>query len=204
MVRGKPIIKNLLREYVLKFNKLEGERQYILERFTFDLMKTLYIVRHAKSSWDDMDLDDFERPLNERGKRDAPTMGKRLKEKAIVVDQILSSPAKRALSTAKRIAKVLEYKNEHIKTDQRLYHANHEVIISVLRSVKDKFDTVMIFGHNPGLTDFVNDLMKDKKLIDNVPTCGVVAFELPIEAWSELQSRTGKFLFFDFPKSLAD
>jgi phosphohistidine phosphatase len=151
-----------------------------------------------------MDLDDFERPLNERGKRDAPIMGKRLKEKAIVPDLLLSSPAKRAFSTAKRIAKVLEYKSEHIKTDQRLYHASHEVIFSVLRSVKDKFHSIMIFGHNPGLTDFVNDLMKDKKLIDNVPTCGVVGFELSIEAWSDLQSGIGKFLFFDFPKSLAD
>lgn len=167
-------------------------------------MKTLYIIRHAKSSWEDTELSDFERPLNERGKRDAPRMGKRLKEKDFVPDLILSSPAKRAFSTAKRIAKILEYDKSKIKTDRLLYHADDEMLLSVIQHIKDKSDTVMIVGHNPGLTDFVNSFMEEGMDIDNVPTCGIVAFEIPVDSWKELKWGIGKFLFFDYPKSKED
>ena len=167
-------------------------------------MKTLYVVRHAKSSWDDPDKPDFDRSLNERGKRDAPRMGKRLKEKDVHPDLMLSSPAWRALSTCKRIAKVLEYSKEKIKTDSKLYHAEDDEILLVVQGVKDKFNTVMIFGHNPGLTDFVNSLMSEEQSIENIPTGGVVAFQLNIESWSQLTWGIGKVLFFDYPKSKED
>ena len=121
-------------------------------------MKTLYVIRHAKSSWDLPGLPDFDRPLNERGKRDAPRMGKRLKEKRIVPDLMLSSPAKRALSTCKRIAEALGYSPDKIKTERSLYHADEDEILSVIKSVSDKHDVLMVFGHNPGLTDFTNQL----------------------------------------------
>ncbi len=164
-------------------------------------MKTLYLIRHAKSSWEATDIEDFERPLNERGKRDSPRMGKRLKEKDIHPDLILSSPAKRALSTAKKIAKILSYPKENIKTDRKLYHADEDTILAVTQNLKDKFNTVMLFGHNPGLTDFVNTLMDGEFDIDNVPTCGVVAFTFGMDSWKDLTWGKGKLLFFDYPKS---
>lgn len=164
-------------------------------------MKQLYIVRHAKSSWDDLELSDFDRPLNERGKRDAPSMGKRLKEKGTHPDLMLASPAKRAFSTARRIAKVLEYDKEKIKTDQRLYHASEETFFSVIREVKNKHDILMVFGHNPGLTDFANAVDNTDANIDNVPTCGIVAFSMDIDDWSQLKPGIGRRMFFDYPKN---
>jgi phosphohistidine phosphatase len=167
-------------------------------------MKTLYIVRHAKSSWDEINISDFDRPLNDRGKRDAPRMGKRLKEKDIIPDLMLSSPAKRALSTCKRFAEILGYNPEKIKTDRSLYHASEETILNVVRNAKDKHNVLMIFGHNPGLTDFVNELSSEDNFIDNIPTCGVVCFKLQIETWQQTDFGKGEFIFFDFPKSKSD
>lgn len=164
------------------------------------IVKTLYVVRHAKSSWDDLSLSDFERPLNRRGKRDAPRMGKRLKEKKVVPDLMLSSPAKRALSTCEEIAHALEYPKEKIKTDRKLYHADEGSLLEVVRSLKDKHDVAFIFGHNPGLTDFVNALMN--ATIGNVPTCGIAACELDVETWQDVDWGMGKMLFFDFPKNV--
>lgn len=167
-------------------------------------MKTLILIRHAKSSWNDPALDDFDRPLNERGKRDAPRMGKRLKEKRITPDLMLSSPARRAFSTAKKIAKVLKYKKDNIKTERRLYHADEEIILDVIKSVKDKHQVVLVFGHNPGLTEFVNTLQDTGEEIDNIPTCGIAAFQININSWSELSWGKGKMIFFDYPKSRED
>lgn len=166
-------------------------------------MKTLYVIRHAKSSWDDSSLADFDRPLNERGKTDAPKMGKRLKEKDISPDYLLSSPAKRAHSTAKRIAEALKFPKDDIKTDRKLYHADEEEILDVLRTVPDKYNCVFVFGHNPGLTDFVNTMIHDRtQFIDNVPTCGIVAFKIEANSWKTLEFGGGEFMFFDFPKRL--
>jgi phosphohistidine phosphatase len=167
-------------------------------------VKTLFIIRHAKSSWDFSNVDDFERPLNERGKRDAPRMGKRLKEKDIQPDQMISSPAKRAFSTAKKIAKVLKFPEDKIKTDRRLYHADEETILTVVREIKDKANIAMVFGHNPGLTEFVNSLLQGNQDIDNVPTCGVVAFQFDTETWRSVDWGKGKMWFFDYPKSKED
>jgi phosphohistidine phosphatase len=168
-------------------------------------MKTLFIIRHAKSSWDHPGMSDFDRPLNERGKRDAPRMGKRLKEKDIHPNLILSSPAKRAYSTSKRIAGVLGYPLENIKTDRSLYHADEDDILYAIRHVNDKHNSVVMFGHNPGLTDFVNALGRDgENFIDNIPTCGIVAFKFDVPSWKDVGFGNGSFLFFDFPKSKAD
>ena len=165
-------------------------------------MKTLYLIRHAKSSWDDPSLDDFSRPLNERGEKDAPRMGKRLKEKEITVDLMISSPAKRALKTCKAIAKVLDYPKEKIQEEKRLYHASDAHILSVLRGIKEPHNVVMIFGHNPGLTEFANLLFNQAIL--NIPTAGIVAGKIDIDTWKELKFGSGKMLFFDFPKSKTD
>jgi phosphohistidine phosphatase len=165
-------------------------------------MKTLYVVRHAKSSWEDPHEADFDRPLNDRGKRDAPRMGKRLKEKEIHPDLMISSPAKRAWSTCKRIAEILDFPKAGIATNPLLYHAGEDIILKVVQSVKPLHKTLMIFGHNPGLTDFVNAIMKDESTyIDNIPTCGVVALSFDVEGWAKIEWKKGKLLFFDYPKS---
>jgi phosphohistidine phosphatase len=165
-------------------------------------MKTLYLVRHAKSSWDDLELSDFDRPLNKRGQKDAPQMGKRLKERQVTPDVMLSSAANRALTTCKEIATVLGFPQEKIKTDKRLYHADEEQILKVLSEVKDSprdsEEVVMIFGHNPGLTEFANSLLNET--IMNIPTCGVVHGTLNIEHWKDIQFGCGEILHFDFPK----
>jgi phosphohistidine phosphatase len=167
-------------------------------------MKTLYIVRHAKSSWANPSQDDFERPLNDRGKNDAPRMGKRLKEKEVHPDLIVSSSAKRAYSTAKRIAKVLNYPKEKIKALKSLYHADEESMLAVIQDIKDKHNVVMLFGHNPGLTEFVNSFQNIELDIDNIPTCGVIAFQLNIDSWKDASWGKGKMLFFDYPKNQKD
>ena len=165
-------------------------------------MKTLYIVRHAKSSWDDPSLADFDRPLNSRGRRDAPRMGKRLKEQNILPDLIFSSPAKRALSTAKRIAEELGYSKHAIETNEDLYHASEEEILSVLQGFSDKHSAVLMVGHNPGLTDFVNALMNLN--IFNIPTCGIATCSLDVSSWKEIEFGKGINVFYDFPKSKDD
>jgi phosphohistidine phosphatase len=167
-------------------------------------MKTLYVIRHAKSSWDELDLSDFERPLNERGKRDAPRIGVRLKMKGVLPGTIVSSPAKRAFSTAKRIAKVIGFPKDKIKTDRELYHAAEETILSVLRTIKNKHNVAFVVGHNPGLTDFVNTLRNDDLKIENIPTCGIVMFEIGIESWEQLQWGIARQAWFDYPKSKDD
>jgi phosphohistidine phosphatase len=161
-------------------------------------MKTLYIVRHAKSSWDDPDMGDFDRPLNERGMKDAPRMGRRLSEKGVAPDLIISSPAARALSTARLIAKEVGYPEKNIHHDRSIYHGGPGTLLDVIQKAGDKSEIVMIVGHNPGLTEFANDLLNEN--IGNIPTTGVVAGHLKINSWKEALAGCGKMLFFDFPK----
>jgi phosphohistidine phosphatase len=169
-------------------------------------MKTLYLVRHAKSNWDNTELSDFDRPLNDRGKKDAPRMGKRLREKKVTPNIMLSSPAERALTTCKEIANVLDFPKGKIKTDKRLYHADEDQILKVLSELKDAArdseEVVMIFGHNPGLTEFANSLLNESLM--NIPTCGVVHATLNIEHWRDIHFGCGQMLHFDFPKKIED
>jgi phosphohistidine phosphatase len=163
-------------------------------------MKTLTLIRHAKSSWKNMDLTDFERPLNKRGRNDAPIMGKRLADKVPRPDLFLSSPAKRALKTAEKITKRMGISKKEIVTDERLYHANVNDFFTILSDVKNKYSRIFLCSHNPGVTEFVNFLVPSH--IEKVPTCGVVHIELPIENWNELAFGIGKLVFFDCPKLL--
>ena len=162
-------------------------------------MKTLYVIRHAKSSWDDPFLDDIDRPLNNRGRKDAPRMGQRLKEREIHADLLLSSPADRALSTCLIIAEKIGYNPQHVHVDRRLYHADEEQILSVVRNFNDANDEVVVFGHNPGLTEFVNRL-NASQVTDNIPTCGVVCMKLPVDSWKHVVWEKGQVDFFDFPR----
>lgn len=131
-------------------------------------------------------------------------MAKRLKERRVNPDLMLSSPAKRALSTCKRIADILGYAKEKIKTDQRLYHADEDEILAIIRDTKDKHNVLLVFGHNPGLTDFVNQLSHEKYRIDNLPTCCVVSFTFDAPRWQDIDFGKGRFVFYDFPKSKED
>lgn len=159
---------------------------------------TLYLVRHAKSSWDNPAMRDIDRPLNERGKGDAPRMGKRLKEREVAPDLMLSSPANRALTTCKEIATILGYSFDRIKTDKRIYHADEAALYDVLKELNDTQKVVMLFGHNPGFTYFANSLFNER--IMNIPTCGIVAGQLKVKSWQEIKAGCGNLTFFDFPK----
>jgi len=165
-------------------------------------MKQLIIVRHAKSSWDNPLLADFDRPLNPRGEKDAPRMSKRIKDRRVFPDLIISSPANRAISTCKEFCHALGYPIDRILSEKKLYHASEDQILSVLKTVRDhpndKEEVVIIFGHNPGLTEFTNSLLNED--IDNIPTCGVVGTLLSIQSWKELKWGCGKLEFFDYPK----
>lgn len=163
-------------------------------------MKKLIIVRHAKSSWENSILADFDRPLNERGIVDAPTMAKRLKVRDIYPQQMISSPAVRAITTCKAFAEVLGFPMQTIREDKAIYHASADQLMSVIQSIEElKSDQpVFMFGHNPGLTDLVNDLLDEN--IDNVPTTGVVSCVLNIRKWEDVCPSCGKLDFFDYPK----
>jgi phosphohistidine phosphatase len=163
-------------------------------------MKTLLIVRHAKSSWDDASMSDFDRPLNDRGKRDAPAMAKRLVHSGLAIDRFVTSPAKRARQTADAFAHEFGKKEKKIRLVQELYHASEPVFESVIRDLDDEDDTVAIFSHNPGITAFVNTLTTVVR-IDNVPTCGVFAVNCDTQHWKEFRSAGPQFLFFDYPKA---
>lgn len=163
--------------------------------------KTLLIIRHAKSSWEIGTLTDFERPLNERGKKDAPAMAQRLKDKKIVIDSLVSSPAKRAKKTAELFADVYEYKKDDILFISKLYHAGADIFFEVAEGLHNTFNTVAIFSHNPGITEFVNLLTSDVK-IDNMPTCGIFAVKIKINKWCDFRKTEKQFLFFDYPKNI--
>ena len=163
-------------------------------------MKKLYLIRHAKSSWGDFSLPDFERPLNERGKADAPEMAKRLLSKNIIIDAFVCSPAKRAKKTCRLFCREYDVNEDNIIIIESLYNAHAETFFEVAASLDDKYDNVAIFSHNPGITDFVNSLCKDVQ-IDDMPTCGIFAVEIAIENWIDLKKVEKKFLFFDYPKN---
>lgn len=161
-------------------------------------MKTLTILRHAKSSWKDPTLIDHDRPLNRRGNRDLPIMGKRIQEAGIRPSLILSSTAVRAWTTARGIAKVISYPTEFLQREQRLYHAGVRRILEVLADQDNAFNNIMIVGHNPGLTDFANYLVPD--MTDNIPTCGVVSVTIDSVDWHLGNSKDAKLVHYDYPK----
>ncbi len=163
-------------------------------------MKTLYLVRHAKSSWKFPELDDFERPLNKRGKRDAPAMGHFLKDKDIMPDIIISSPAVRASMTTRIISDILSYPLSRVKYSDKIYEADTASLLKVVSGVDNKYNSTMLVGHNPGMTYFANMLASAR--IDNIPTCGIICTELDISSWQEILENCGTFKFFKFPKNL--
>ncbi|MDO1448995.1 histidine phosphatase family protein [Rhodocytophaga aerolata] len=161
-------------------------------------MKKLFLIRHAKSSWDDASLPDEERPLNKRGKKDAPLMGSLLRKQGITPDLIISSPAKRAFSTAKKMAKELAYPKDHILTFDKLYLSSPAALLEVIKSQPAEVRTLLVFGHNPELTQLV-PLLCDHP-IDSIPTSGVVSITFQTDTWQKIEKMNGRFDFFDYPK----
>lgn len=146
-------------------------------------------------------MSDADRPLNERGKKDAPEMAKRLKEKGLKIDLFLSSTAKRARKTARLFAEEFDVKKDDVEEDGKLYEADVNAFFKVIEELKNKHDVVAIFSHNPGITDFVNALTTVR--IDNMPTCGIFAVQAETDDWEKFKDAEKKFLFFDYPKSSA-
>lgn len=163
-------------------------------------MKQLFVIRHAKSSWAMSGQPDFERPLNDRGLRDAPDMAQRLWDAGIRLDLILSSPANRALTTAIFFADRFGIAHEAIVQLPQLYHAPPEVFYEVIaQHIPDRAASVAIFAHNPGITEFVNTTRT--RLIVDMPTCAIVGIEAPISSWKEWQGIKKKLLLYDYPKN---
>jgi len=162
-------------------------------------MKTLIVVRHAKSSWERFDQPDIERPLNDRGKKDAPEMAQRLKEKNIKIDLLVSSPAKRAKKTARLFAEEYKINKDNIQIVEELYEAASDTFYKVVATLPAKEKVVALFSHNPGITEFVNSLTNIR--IDDMPTCGVFAVSAAIDEWTEFREAPKQFLFFDYPKN---
>jgi phosphohistidine phosphatase len=159
-------------------------------------MKKLYIIRHAKSSWKDMTLRDFDRPLNKRGKRDAPFMAKLLKSKKIMPDVILSSPALRAKSIAKVVAKELNFSKD-IVYKQNIYDSDTNVLHTILKELNNKESIAFLFGHNP---EFNMLASKYVNFNENIPTSGVVAIEFDCDKWIDIDNKNAKLISFEYPK----
>lgn len=164
-------------------------------------MKTLLILRHAKSSWKDMMLGDHERPLNKRGERDAPKMGRLLKREGIVPQLIIGSDAKRVRQTVKRVAGACGYKGE-IFYDDTLYLGEPEDYLRLLKAVDDRYDRVMVAGHNPGIETLLELLSGE---VQAMPTAALAEVYLPIEHWGELAGSTaGECRHLWIPKALVE
>jgi|SRR5450432_254182 len=157
-------------------------------------MKTLLLIRHAKSSHDFGVASDFERPLNERGFKEAAEMGKKLLKKKVTIDQFVSSPAIRARTTAELIAKEYQRKPDEIIFIPPLYHAYQEIFTNIIGTLDDAFQNIALFSHNPGITDFASSLTDTH--INNMPTSSVFAVTANIGSWKNFSSAEKKFLFF--------
>jgi phosphohistidine phosphatase len=163
-------------------------------------MKTIILVRHAKSSWDDFSLKDEDRPLTGRGKKNAPEMAKRLLKKEVPIDSFISSPAKRAKTTAELFAEEYGVDKKKIIFVPELYMASREAFIGAIRNAPHKARSIALFSHNNGITEFANLLSEMR--IDDMPTCSVFAVHAPIDEWKDFDTGSNKFYFFDYPKSL--
>lgn len=161
-------------------------------------MKKIYLIRHAKSSWKDETLDDFDRPLNGRGKRDVVFMGKRLKLFNVMPNLIYTSPAKRALKTAKEIAKEIECDKKKIISVENLYEGSYERYMELIHATDDKHSSIFIIAHNPAITEVGERL--SGAILSNIPTCAIVCISFDVHSFQEICEESGHILFFDYPK----
>jgi phosphohistidine phosphatase len=162
-------------------------------------MKTIILTRHAKSSWDNILQKDIDRVLNNRGINDAPMMGKRLQQRNLNIDVIISSNAARAMQTAQLIAPSIHYPITDIQYEPTLYHAPTAIITDYIVCLPDAINTAMIVCHNPGITNWANEQVG--YLLDNMPTCGMIAFTMQETSWANFVTAPKQLLFIDFPKN---
>ena len=165
-------------------------------------MKQLFVIRHAKSDWGDFSLKDFDRPLNPRGHKNAPEMAERFVAKGLKPNIIVSSPALRALTTAKYFAASWKMDTEQLYTNSSIYEADTKALLRVINGFNDDFNSIALFGHNPGLTNLLNYLTDGQ--IANMPTCSTAVIEFPFDEWKLISSNTGNLVLFDYPKSGLD
>ena len=163
-------------------------------------MRTLYLIRHAKSSWDNPGLRDFNRPLNERGQRDAPLMAALIAKMGIKPDLIVSSPARRAITTAQFFADAMGIADEDIVRNQDIYEAYPQEILRLISELPESAETVFMFGHNPTFTDVANRFSDD--FIENIPTCGIVRIESPADSWRSFYEGNARVNAQYFPKAV--
>lgn len=161
-------------------------------------MKTLYLMRHAKSSWSFDDLTDKERPLNDRGRDDAPAMGQALAQRTIHLDLLVSSPAVRALSTAALVAKELNYPHDQIQVVDSIFEATVPDLLAVVRGLPDAASSVLLVGHNPTITEFANLLSPSS--IPDMTTAAVVCLRFSCEQWRAIDRANAEYYFYDHPK----
>ncbi len=164
-------------------------------------MKTLYLARHAKSSWENMSLSDFERPLNVRGKNDVPVMANMLKTLGVKPDLIICSPSRRTKDTAIQYAEKIGYPKDRIDYLPELYEASCATLLSIIQQQPESIDSLMIVGHNQGLTELYNQLCSH--YIDNIPTGGIVGLACKTDKWAELKTQEAEMKFYEYPKKYA-
>ncbi|ALW84107.1 phosphohistidine phosphatase [Hymenobacter sedentarius] len=163
-------------------------------------MKTLYLLRHAKSSWSFNELSDQERPLNDRGRDDAPAMGKALAKRHIRPDLVVSSPAVRAMSTAVLVAREVEYPHDKIVVEPGIYGADVDGLLDVIHHLPDTAASVLLVGHNPTITETANALSPSS--LNEMPTAAVVCLRFDCDHWADVSKANAEFYFYDYPRNV--
>ena len=164
------------------------------------MRRNLILVRHAKSSWTEAGLTDFDRPLNDRGLKNAPEMGRRLAKANFSVDTIITSPAMRAMTTAKIIAKEIEFDVKRIVQNEDIYDASVNILLDLVRNLDKQVNKAMLVGHNPSFTVLCNRLCNVR--INNMPTCSIVQIQFNLSSWENITEHTGELTDFDYPKNI--
>ncbi len=162
-------------------------------------MKTILFIRHAKSGWDSPTSKDHDRPLEERGLKDAPVMAKRLLDKGIKIEAFVSSTAVRAYTTASLFHETYKAKKEQLIEVESLYHPEVPAFYETIKGFDDSWKSVAIFSHNPGITEMVNTLRVAR--VDDMPTCGIFGVQVDIDSWKDFKTGAKQFLLFDYPKA---
>ena len=163
-------------------------------------MKTLYLLRHAKSSWSFDELSDQERPLNDRGRDDAPLMGQALAKRRICPDVLVSSPAVRAMSTAVLVARELRYPHEKIVVEPGIYGAEVDDLLAIIKDLPDAAGSALLVGHNPTITETANVLSPSP--LNEMPTAAVVCLRFACDHWAEVSKANAEFYFYDYPRNV--
>lgn len=162
-------------------------------------MKTLYLVRHAKSDKGNLALKDIDRPLNDRGYKDAYFMGELMRRERYTPDILITSPAVRAYSTAVIFLKTFGFSDRKLQLNDMLYEESSSIFISEVKAIPDEISSAMVFAHNPTITEVAGSLAE--KPIPGFPTTGIACLDFEVKSWGEISEKTGRLRFFEFPKN---